>query len=138
MEYFYLKDYFNTVCNIHNTDSQIHARQLDQVTPGEIYKRQQELIKYLNALTSDLEPEGNFEVEKFVEFNKQVKCIDHPLSFENHHIAQKALTVYTFEGPVYKVVNTILQNESLQSYPELFPLVNTICCGLVNLDGANK
>lgn len=66
----------------------------------------------------------------------ELRCYEHPFSFENALIAESAFQVYTIEGPVYRVVNKVMQDDRMEEFPDLFPLINTISCGLVNLDEA--
>ena len=49
-------------------------------------------------------------------------------------VAANAFKVYSIEGPVFRVVNQILNKQEFEDYSYMFPLVNTISCGLVNFE----
>ena len=62
---------------------------------------------------------------------------NHPFSTDNFYIANKAVYIYTMQSPVYKILNKILRNQDFKKYPQLYPLANTISCGLINFNDVN-
>lgn len=117
MDEFYLKDLLNSICNSHYTLADIKGLEVDHTNAMESRKRYNQLYRYMCALTEDCDI-ADFRMQaKCQEFLDKVKSLDHPYSFENHHVAEKVFKVYTFEGPVFELINTILQDEKFDKYP---------------------
>ena len=52
-------------------------------------------------------------------------------------MGQKALYLYTLQGPIFKVLNIVLRKQNFDEYSGIYPLCTLISCGTVNFNDVN-